>query len=344
MIKKHHFFTIFLVILLVVIALISVGIGALHIPIGHVLSIVADAFGLGNQDFDAVEQAVFWSIRLPRVVAAILIGASLSLSGACLQGLFRNPLADPGLIGISSGASLSASIVIVFGLHVGLLGQYFLSLAAFLGATAVAFMVYGISRAGGKIIVATMLLAGIAITALSESGRGLLTLVSSESELRDMTFWMLGSLGGANWYNMAALAPFVIIPMVFVPTLGKQLNAFALGEQDAAYVGVNTSRLKLQIILLTTMAVGASVSIAGIIGFVGLVVPHLMRLIVGPDHRVLLPVSMLFGAILVMISDLLCRTVLAPIEIPIGIITSALGVPLFLSILMREKKRQKLSL
>lgn len=342
--KKHYFIIASLFLLLCITTLLSAGIGALHIPLGNILSIIAVPFGLSDYHFEPIQEAVFWSIRLPRLVAAILVGGSLSLAGACLQGLFRNPLADPGLIGISSGASLAASVVIVLGLHVGLFGSYFLSLIAFIGAATVAFVVYHISKVGGKVVMATMLLAGIAVAALSEAGRGILTLISSESELRDMTFWLLGSLGGANWSNMAALAPFASLPIIFVPRLGKQLNAFALGEQDADYIGVNTSRLKLQIILLTTMAVGASVSIAGMIGFVGLVVPHLLRLIVGPDHRILLPASILSGAILLMASDLLCRTVLAPVEIPVGIITSAIGVPLFLSILIQGKKKQKLLL
>tara|TARA_B110000046_G_C13013273_1_gene407636 strand:+ start:435 stop:1472 length:1038 start_codon:yes stop_codon:yes gene_type:complete len=335
----------FLIIILLITSLFSVGMGALSISINQIIAIIVNPIGLDTGiHFEPIQEAVFWSIRLPRIVAAILIGGALAISGACMQGLFRNPLADPGLIGISSGASLSASIVIVLGLSVGFMGQYFLSTMAFLGAAVVAIIVYNISKTSGKTVVATMLLAGIAFTALAEAGRGYLSLISSESELRSVTFWMLGSLGGANWNSIFVLLPFIMLPTLFILGLGKRLNAFALGEYDAAYMGVNVARLKTQIILFTTMAVGASVAVSGLIGFVGLIVPHTLRMAIGPDHKLLLPSSILLGAILLVVADLLCRTIIAPIEIPIGIITAALGAPLFISILIREKKKRQLLL
>ncbi|MCP4520694.1 MAG: iron ABC transporter permease [Cytophagales bacterium] len=327
--------------LLVISFILSTGIGALTIYPSQILEMILVKLELmTNGNYQVNQETVFWSIRVPRVLAGGLVGAGLAISGACMQGLFRNPLADPGLIGISAGASLTASIFIVLGLNIGILGYYGLSVATFLGASFTTWIVYRLAQTNGKTLVSTMLLAGVAINALAGACTGFLTYLSDDAQLRSLTFWLLGSLGGANWKNVMALIPFVIIPVLFIPSLGKQLNAFALGENEAAYMGVNVSRLKVIVIILTTMAVGASVAIAGMIGFIGLVIPHILRLITGPNHKILLPASMLLGAIVLILSDLLSRTIFAPTELPIGIITSLLGTPLFLSILLKEKRKQ----
>lgn len=334
-----------LVPVLIITIICSVGIGALQINPMQLIQMVFVKIGFSvNGDFLPHQAIVFWSIRLPRVLAGALIGAGLAIAGACMQGLFRNPLADPGLIGISAGASLTASCFIVLGLNGGILGYYGLSFSTFLGACLTSYLVYQLSQINGKIVVATMLLAGIAVNALAGACTGFLTYFSTESELRNLTFWLLGSLGGISWKNVGVLIPFVLLPCLFLPKLSKQLNAFSLGEHEAIYLGIDVIKLKIIIIVLTTMIVGASVSIAGMIGFIGLVVPHILRLVIGPDFRILLPASMLLGAIVLILSDLLCRTILAPAELPIGIITSLIGTPIFLSILLKEKKKQSIEL
>lgn len=327
---------------MLLLTILSVCIGALRIPLIEVWHFLSDSLGFTENQASDLHKNVILGLRIPRALMAILIGSSLAFAGASLQGLFRNPLADPGLIGISSGASLAATCVIVLGIHIGFLGQFFLAICAFVGAAIVTFIVYQISRSGGKTIVATMLLAGIAMAAIAEAGRGYLFLVSDEAELRNATFWLLGSLGGANWNNILVLIPFTILPLFFMYGMGKKLNAFSLGETDANYLGINVKVLKRTVVVLATLVVGASVSVAGMIGFVGLIVPHIVRLIFGPDHRSLLPISMILGAIFLLGADLIARTVLSPIEIPIGIITAAIGAPLFISILLNEKKKRRL--
>ncbi len=340
MLNKTTLFTL-LSSLLVISFILSTGMGALTIYPTQILDMILVKLSLmTNGNYQVNQEMVFWSIRFPRVLAGGLVGAGLAVSGACMQGLFRNPLADPGLIGISAGASLTASLYIVLGLNIGIFGYYGISIATFLGATLTTWIVYKLAQTNGQTLISTMLLAGVAINALAGACTGFLTYLSDDTQLRSLTFWLLGSLGGANWNNVLALIPFVVIPMIFVPNLAKQLNAFALGESEAAYMGVNVSRLKIIIIVLTTMAVGASVAIAGMIGFIGLVIPHILRLMTGPDHKVLLPASMLLGAIVLILADLLSRIVLTPTELPIGIITSLLGTPLFLSILLKEKRKQ----
>lgn len=333
-----------LVVLLLATVLLSMCVGAVPIEIKQLLAIVLHKIGISQGGFEPHQEAVFWLIRLPRVLLGVLVGSALAIAGAAMQGLFRNPLADPGLIGVSAGASLFAVIMIVLEakvlyMLVGLMGYYALSVFAFLGAALTTLLVYKISKIGGKALVTTMLLAGIAINALAGAFTGLMTYVASDAQLRSIVFWGLGSLGGASWQSVAALAPFVLLPMWFLPRLSKSLNALALGEQEATYLGVDVQGLKKQVIAWTTMAVGASVAVAGIIGFLGLVIPHLLRLLVGADHRMLLPASALLGATVLTASDLLSRTVVAPAELPIGIITAMLGTPFFLWILVREKRR-----
>jgi iron complex transport system permease protein len=222
-------------------------------------------------------EAIITIVRLPRVVLGLLAGAALGVSGAAIQGIFRNPLAEPGLIGVSAGASLAAVAVIglesiVFVGLSNLFGYYLLALAAFAGAGTTALMVYYISKHEGRPNITTMLLAGIAINALAAALTGLITYLATEQQLRNITFWMLGSLGGATWQTVSALAPFVLLPIVLLPFYGKALNAFSLGETQADYLGINVDAVKKRVILLSTMSVGAAVSLTGIIGFVGLLV------------------------------------------------------------------------
>ncbi|HWV73323.1 MAG TPA: iron ABC transporter permease [Pseudosphingobacterium sp.] len=322
----------------------SLTFGAMHIPFNEVVSILGKFFGAHYANVNTTYEGIIYIIRLPRLLLGLLVGAALGISGAAIQGIFRNPLAEPGLIGISAGASLMAVIVISFELSLlaglsNLLGYYLLAFGAFVGAGIVAFLVYNISRTDGRANVATMLLAGIAINAFAGALTGLITYLADEQQLRTITFWMLGSLGGATWQTVWSVMPFIVIPLTILPLLGKSLNAFSLGETQANILGLRPNRVKTQVVILATLAVGASVAVSGIIGFVGLLVPHIIRLTGGVDHRFVLPASALMGALTLTLADVLARNLAAPIELPIGVITALLGSPVFLYILIREKRK-----
>lgn len=332
-----------LAVSLLLVAIVALGLGAFYIPAGDVCLLLLQKLGFFmDRHADPLAADVLYVVRLPRVLLGILIGAALGMSGAAVQGIFRNPLAEPSLIGISAGASLFAVLVIAFEslIFVGLsawLGYYLLVFGAFVGAGITAFFVYRVSIKDGRPNVTTMLLAGIAINGFAGALTGLMTYMATEQQLRSITFWMLGSLGGASWENLIVVAPFILCALVFLLFFGKALNAFALGEMQADLLGMRTDYIKRWVVILSTFAVGASVAVSGIIGFVGLLVPHCVRLIGGVDHRFVLPASMLMGALVLSLADVLARVLIAPIELPIGVITALLGTPVFLYILMKEK-------
>lgn len=327
---------------LVVVALGCIGHGAFRIAPGETIAIVAHQLGLASADhFSAQQEAVLMSIRLPRVVLGVLTGAGLAVAGATMQGLFRNPLADPSLIGVSSGAALAAAATIVLG-ATQLLGAFTLPLAAFIGALGVAVIVHRLADIDGRTSLAMMLLAGIAFTALGFAGIGFFSFVANDEQLRNITFWNLGSIGAASWHMLAAVAPLAGIAIAVLMRQANPLNALALGEAEAGHLGVRVQRLKATVILLAALCVGALVAVTGIIGFVGLIAPHMVRLACGPDHRVVLPGAALFGATLVLVADLVARTVVAPAELPIGVLTAFLGVPIFLALLLRQRRQWSL--
>lgn len=277
-------------------------------------------------------------LRLPRILMASLVGAALACSGATMQGLFRNPLVEPGLIGVSAGSALGAIAVIVLGGGVlaswpSLLGSFGVAIAAFVGGLLATTLVYlfGSRRPG----VATLLLAGVAINAIAMAGVGLLTYMANERQLRDLSFWTLGSLGGTDWLRLATVAPLMLVPVLWLPRYAAGLNALLLGEREAALLGFDPAHLRRQLIVLVALATSAAVAMCGVIGFVGLLVPHLLRLLWGPDHRLLLPASALAGASLLIGADAVARVVVAPAELPIGIITALAGGPFFLWLLLR---------
>ena len=295
-----------------------------------------------NSATDMRTRVIIQDIRLPRVVMGVLVGASLAVSGAVMQGLFRNPLADPGLIGISAGASLGAVAVIVLGATmlapvVALLGPMTLPLAAFVGGLVATLILYRIATRQGRTSVATMLLAGIALAALAMALTGVLVYMADDRQLRDLTFWQLGSLAGATWQKIGTAGPVIVAALAATPFLARGLNALALGEATAGHLGIPVQRLKYVAIVSVSAAVGAAVAVSGGIGFVGIVVPHLLRLAIGPDNRYLLPASALLGAAMLLVADAVCRTIVAPAELPIGIITAAVGGPFFLWILLRKR-------
>jgi iron complex transport system permease protein len=290
----------------------------------------------------ARDAIIIYDIRMPRVVLGVLIGAALAVSGAVMQGLFRNPLADPGLVGVSAGAGLGAVSMIVLGGTAlapvsALLGIYALPAAAFLGGLAVTLVLYRISTRRGQTSVATMLLAGIALAALAGAAMGLLIFMADDRQLRDLTFWNLGSLAGATWIKIAAVGPVIALALATAPFLARGLNALALGETTAHHLGIPVQRFKYVAIVAVAAATGVSVAVSGGIGFVGIVVPHLLRLLIGPDNRYLLPASALLGASLLLVADAISRTVVAPAELPIGVVTAAAGAPFFLWILLRKR-------
>lgn len=289
-----------------------------------------------------VEAVVLWDIRAPRLVMGICVGAALAVSGAVMQGLFRNPLADPGLIGVSAGAGLGAITAIVLGglLPVGLgamVGNYLVPVAAFVGGWLSTIVLYRVATRGGRTSVATMLLAGIALGALSGAVAGLLVYAADDRQLRDLTFWGLGSLAGASWAKVFVAGPLIALAIAVACTLGRGLNGLAFGEATAHHIGIPVQRMKNTAILTVAAATGAAVAVSGGIGFVGIIVPHLLRLWTGPDHRMLLINAALLGASLLLLADMISRVVIAPAELPIGIVTAVLGAPVFLWILLRKR-------
>lgn len=321
----------FSVTLLLIVTILACATGSFQLPILSLL------MGTSTE----LQATVMLDIRLPRVILSALVGGSLGLSGAALQGLFRNPLADPGLIGVSAGAALGAALVIVLspaGLANSFLGPFLLPIAGMCGAAAVILMLYLLTKGFGYQGVTYMLLAGIAVNAITGVAIGILTYVSSDAELRTLTFWTMGSFGGVTW-NLLVPAVFVIVwAILYMLPVYRQLDLIQLGELEAVRLGVDVVRLKYRIILSCAAAVGASVAIAGMIGFIGLVVPHLVRLIGGVNHNYVLPGSAILGAGLMVSADLVARMLIQPAELPVGLITSAIGSPFFLWLIFRIKK------
>ena len=326
---------------LVLVALASIGTGAVSLPIPRVASILAAGREAGLADPASARDAVIvFDIRLPRTLIGLLVGGALATAGALLQGLFRNPLADPALIGVSAGSGLAAALVIVLG-HAYVTGPgplpfAALPVAAFLGALLATILLYAVATRRGRTSIATMLLAGLAIAALASAGIGFLAFLSDDRQLRDITFWTLGSIGGATWSKFAVIGPVIGAVLCAAPLLARALNALVLGEAEAFHLGIAVERAKRIVILLVALAVGTAVAVAGPISFVGLVVPHILRILIGPDHRLLLPASALGGGILLVGADMAARTIVAPAELPIGIVTAFVGAPYFLWLLLRR--------
>lgn len=327
-----------LVLLLVAACGLSLTTGAAGLGAGKLLRA---ALGEGLTPRDRV---ILYDIRLPRLAMGMSVGAALAVSGALLQGLFRNPLADPGIIGISAGAGLGAVLAIVLGgaLPVAAAlwaGTLLVPVAALLGGWVATLLLYRIATRGGRTDVATMLLAGIALAALAGAATGVMVYLADDRQLRDLTFWSMGSLAGATWFRLAAALPLIGLALGLALRLGRGLNALALGEAQALHLGTDVQRLKRRAVLGAAAATGAAVAVAGGIGFVGIVVPHLLRLAAGPDNRRLVPQAAVLGAVLLVAADLAARNIVAPAELPIGIVTAILGAPVMLWILLGQRGR-----
>ena len=329
--RAQSFILFFLLILLLLVLLISFSLGSYSFP---VLSILM-------RNTSEIETTIFSEIRVPRVILAAIVGASLSVSGACLQGLFRNPLADPGLIGVSAGAALGASTIIVFGSSLTsafIFSTFLLPLSACLGSGLVILMLFLLTRGFGHQGVTYMLLVGIAVNAIASVGIGILTFISSDSELRSLTFWTMGSFGGITWSLLIPALIIIFISFLFLLPILRNLDILQLGESEAKRLGINVKSLKYRIIFASAASVGASVSLSGMIGFVGLVVPHLLRLLSGVNHTYVVIGSALLGSSLMVFADLLSRLLIQPAELPVGLITSAIGSPFFLWLIFRINK------
>ena len=308
------------------------------------LSLTNGAISIGLFDFlepeSQLQKTVLYEIRSPRIFLAGFVGASLSIAGAALQGLFRNPLADPGLIGVSSGAALGAVAVIVFGSVLSVnesFRPYLMPVAAICGAIVVTSFLYSFARRYGEFNVATILLLGIAINSLATVGIGAFQYLSDDGELRTLTFWMMGSFSRSMWFTALPTGTIILMSCLWLARDRRNLDLLQLGEHEAQHLGVSVNHLKRRIILCSATAVGAGVALAGMIGFVGLVVPHLVRLLGGVSHQYVLPASALLGASLMMLADLVSRTIVVPAEVPVSLVTSAIGAPFFLWLISRVR-------
>lgn len=322
-------------------------IGSLHVGVydfgGNSPFIILKNIILGNSEVSLSDRYVIWEVRSARIIMAILVGSLLAVSGTSLQGMFKNPLATGDLIGLTSGATLLAAIAIVLG---GYFKEYLpeaiqfslVGISAFIGALLAMILVYRISTSNGKTNVVMMLLSGVAITAIGFSITGFLIYISKDEQLRDLTFWNMGSLAAATWTKNLILTVVLIISYSILLPKGKALNAMMLGEKDAEHLGINVEKLKKQIVITTALMIGTCVAFSGTIGFVGLIVPYILRLLFKSNYVFILPLSAVMGSILLLSADTISRSIVAPSELPIGILTALMGGPVFIAILVKFKK------
>lgn len=327
-----------LAVALVVLAIVSAGIGQLRVPPAEVLGSILHRLGLdvGPMPTHPNGDAALWTIRFPRVVLAILVGAALASAGALMQGVFGNPLADPGVVGVSSGAAVAACLVIVFGWT--FLGSWTVAAFAFVGGLLTTLLVYFMSRSGGRTEVVTLVLTGVAVNAMCGAGIAFLTFLGDTQAREQIVFWQLGSLNGTRWQYVGVVAPLVVVGLVGVFLLSRRLDLLSLGERSARHLGVDVERLRIVAVVLVALLTAAAVAFCGIIAFVGLVVPHLIRMLVGPGHRVLLPASALGGAVLLLAADLVARTAVPYADLPIGMLTALVGGPFFFWLIRRTRR------
>jgi len=335
--RRRHWkvFIALLLSLLLLSIVAAIGIGPVPIPppvvAGALVRKVPFLGGAFPFPVTRVESVIITSIRLPRVLLAVLVGSALAVSGAVMQGLFRNPMADPYVIGLSSGAALGASLSIVFGL-----GGISTPLAAFAGGAGAVFLVYGIARENGRVPVETLLLSGIAVAVFLSAVTSLIMYLAGEG-LHKVVFWLMGGIWAANWSQVKLTALPVVLGVSGVLFLARDLNIILLGEEHATHLGVEIEKVKQVLLLLSALLAGVAVAMSGIIGFVGLVIPHMARIVVGPDHRILIPTSALAGGIFLLWADTLARVVIAPAEMPVGILTALVGAPFFVYLLKTKK-------
>jgi len=333
-------FIIVLLIALFLVVLLSTAIGSANIPLPDVLNaILIKIPGLGSLagPVSPSNETIIYDIRLPRIILGVIVGAGLAVSGVALQGLFRNPMADPYILGISFGAALGATIAVLAPVNLGWLSYIFMTLMAFLGALVSVYVVYSLSRVGGRIPIQTLLLAGLAVGALLSAITMTLMIYSKELSQR-ILFWIVGGLSARGWVHVEVALPGVVVGTAVLYMFARELNVLSSGEEPARHLGIEVETMKKIILAASTLVSAAVVSVSGLIAFVGLIVPHMMRIVVGPDHRVLIPASLLAGGILLVGSDTVARMVIIPGELPVGTITAILGAPFFIYLLRKNKK------
>lgn len=335
---RFRILVVVLVVLVVLSALASICLGATSVSLANVGGSIAHHVGLAVGAPDAVDDRIVWTIRVPRTLLAVVVGAALAVSGVAIQCVVRNPLGDPYLIGILPGASLGAVAVIVIG--GGALGGLSLSAAAFVGALAAFAVVFLLGRQNGHWPPTRLVLAGVAVGYLISSVTYFLQVLATPNEVQRVLFWSLGSVAGADWHDLAIPSTVTIVVLIVLLSSGQRLNALSSGTDLAATLGVNVARFQLLLMVITAVASGAVVAVAGGIGFVGLIVPHLTRLLVGADHRRVLIAAPLLGAAFLPMADIVARFILAPAEVPIGVVTAAVGAPFFLWLLSRSGGRR----
>lgn len=325
-------------VLLLICMVAGISIGETPIDFGTVIAILVQPLTGAAPTWSPATGTIVMSIRLPRVVLAALVGAGLAISGACLQSLFRNPMASPFILGISNGAALGASLVLLYGISFGV-GIFNLPVAAFICGISTILLVYEIARVGNLVPVDTLLLSGIAIAAFLSACTSFMLFTSSQN-LHQIIFWMMGGLWGRTWEHVIMLLPFTVVGTAILLSLSRPLNALMFGEESAQYLGIEVEHLKKILLIVSAAITSAAVAVSGIIGFVGLITPHVVRLVVGPDHRVLLPVCTLTGAIFLIAADLISRLIIAPAEMPIGVITAICGAPFFIYLLKKRRSEE----
>ncbi len=325
-----------LIVALLLVILIGISIGAVSLPFSDVWTVVLRHLTGGAAATGDVNDRIIWEFRTPRVLLAALVGAGLSVAGAALQTLVRNPLADPYVLGVSSGASLAAVAVILLGTPI--LAGIGVSLAAFLGAVVTMLTVVALGQRAGRFSPPRLILAGVAVGALASSATSYLQIKADPQQLQGVLFWLLGTVAGANWSDLGVPGVAVALGTSWLLLQARRLNALLMGEESAVALGVDVNRFRIELILVSSALTGAAVAVAGGIGFVGLMVPHVARMLVGPDHRRMLPTSALIGATYLVLVDLLARTLQRPIELPLGIFTAAIGAPFFIWLMRRNSR------
>ncbi|GIF21981.1 ABC transporter permease [Paractinoplanes tereljensis] len=328
-----------LIVALAAVCVLAAGRGQVPISPSEVAGSLLHRLGLDLGPMPSAVQGenALWLVRFPRVVLAVIVGASLGCAGALMQGVFGNPLAEPGVVGVSAGAAVGAAAAIVSG--VTFLGGWTTAAAAFAGGIVTTFIVYGMSRAGGRTEVVTLVLTGVAVNATAGALLGLLMFLTDDDGVRAIAFWQLGSLAQATWGAVAVAGPCALAGLAVAVALSRRLDLLALGERPARHLGVDTERLRITAIVVTALLTASAVAFTGIISFVGLIVPHLIRMVAGPGHRVLVPASALGGAVVVVTGDLIARTAIEYQELPLGVLTAVVGGPAFFWLLRRTRAR-----
>jgi iron complex transport system permease protein len=336
--RKNKFFFPVLVLLLIAVLLFAISFGAVSILPSEMFSSLKHFFE--GKDPANIYEGVFIQLRLPRVLLCAITGSILAVSGVLMQGLFRNPIVEPGLVGTSAGAALGASIVFVMAPNFSpaiksFTGPLLVPIVAFAGALLATYIVYALAKNAKRVSIMSLLLIGIAINAVCLSGTGFMSYIARDPQARSITFWNLGTFSGASWQQVFIVG--TVATTIFIISLrySKQLNTLLLGEEEAGYLGVDADKLKMRIMLLNTAMVSVATAFVGVISFMGLIVPHVLRLLIGSDNKKLLPASMILGALLLVLADMCARLILAPAEVPIGIITSLVGAPIFIILLKR---------